>query len=203
MRMILVSALVAVLFVAAPESQSPSQTRPSGSLERPFSANGRISMDLSAGEYRISGTADPRIRLEWSVRDTEKLSQMEARAEIRGREAALTTDGPENANLKVDIRVPRQADLYIRLTAGELTIEDIEGNKDIALHAGELNIDVGRAEDYGRVEASVWAGEVNASPYQARKGGLFRSFDWRGQGKYRLEARLKAGEVRLYSRFRQ
>ena len=63
-----------------------------------------------------------------------------------------------------------------------------------------MNIDIGRTEDYRSVEASVWAGEVNASPYQARKGGLFRSFDWRGQGPYRLEARLKAGEVRLYSK---
>jgi hypothetical protein len=203
MRMILASALVGTLLVAAPHSQTPSETRPSGSLDRAFPANGRISMDLSAGQYRISGTGDYRIRLNWSTRDAEKSSRIEARAEVRGREAALTTDGPDNSNLKVEIQIPRHTDLYVRLTAGELTIEDVEGNKDVALHAGELNIDVGRAEDYGRVEASVWAGEVNASPYQARKGGLFRSFDWRGQGKYRLEARLKAGEVRLYSRFSQ
>ena len=201
MRMILASALVGTLFVAAPESQSPSQARPSGSLERPFTANGRISMDLSAGEYRISGTPDSRVRLEWSVRDRDKLSRVQARADVRGREAAITTDGPDNANLEVEIQVPRRSDLYVRLTAGELTIEDVEGNKDVALHAGELNIDIGRAEDYRSVEASVWAGEVNALPYQATKGGLFRSFDWRGEGPYRLEARLKAGEVRLYSRF--
>jgi hypothetical protein len=201
MRMILASALVGTLLVAAPESQSTSDTRPSGSLERAFPVNGRISMDLSAGQYRISGTGDSRIRLEWNVRDREKLRKVEARADIRGREAAITTDGPDNSNLRVAIQVPRRADLYVRLTAGELTIEDIEGDKDVALHAGELNIDVGRAEDYSHVEASVWAGEVNASPYQARKGGLFRSFDWRGQGTYRLEAHLKAGEVRLYSRF--
>ena len=74
MRMILASALVGAMWVAAPESQSPSEARPSGSLERPFIANGRISMDLSAGEYRISGTTDARVRLEWSVRDSEKLA---------------------------------------------------------------------------------------------------------------------------------
>jgi hypothetical protein len=199
MRMILTSALVATLLIAAPESQS--DTRPSGALERAFPANGRISMDLSAGEYRIAGTGDSRIRLTWSARDRHKLERTEAHAEVRGREAAISTDGPDDSNLKVDIQIPRRADLYVRLSAGELTIEDIEGNKDVALHAGQLNIDVGRRDDYGRVEASVWAGEVNAAPYQATKGGLFRSFEWRGQGKYRLEARMKAGEVRLYSRF--
>lgn len=201
MRMILASALVGGMFVAAPESQSTPETRPSGSLERAFTANGRISMDLSAGEYRISGTGGSRIRLDWSVKDREKLSKVRARADVRGREATIATDGPDNSDLDVAIQVPARADLHIRLTAGELTIESIEGNKDVALHAGDLNIDIGRAEDYGRVEASVWAGEVNASPFQANKGGLFRSFSWQGRGPYRLEARLKAGEVRLHSRF--
>jgi hypothetical protein len=40
MRMILTSALVATLLIAAPESHS--DTRPSGSLERVFPTNGRI-----------------------------------------------------------------------------------------------------------------------------------------------------------------
>jgi hypothetical protein len=159
-------------------------------------------MDLAAGEYRISGTGNQRIRLDWSVRDREKLAQVRARADVRGRDATITTDTPDNNNVKVAIQVPARADLYIRLTAGELTIEDIEGNKDVALHAGELNIDIGRAEDYHRVEASVWAGEVKAEPYQANKGGLFRSFDWRGSGPYRLAAHLKAGELHLYSKLR-
>jgi hypothetical protein len=202
MRIILTPALVGLMFVAAPRSQTTPEARPSGSLERAFTGNGRISMDLSAGEYRITGTTGNRIRLDWSVRERDKLSDVEARADVRGRDATITTEGPDNSDFQVEIQVPARADLRIRLTAGELTIEDIEGNKDVALHAGELNIDVGRPEDYGRVEASVWAGEVNAAPFQVNKGGLFRSFDWRGQGPYRLDARLKAGEVRLYSRLR-
>ena len=84
-----------------------------------------------------------------------------------------------------------------RLTAGELTIEGIDGNKDVSLHAGELDIDVGRAEDYRSVSASVWAGEVHASPFNVSKEGLFRSFSWSGKGAYTLEARLKAGEIDL------
>jgi hypothetical protein len=107
------------------------------------------------------------------------------------------TDGPDH--FEVDIQVPSRADLYVRLTAGELTIEGIEGNKDVGLHAGELDIDVGRPEDYKSVSASVWAGELHATPYNENKEGLFRSFDWTGKGPYTLEARLKAGEVRLHA----
>lgn len=199
MRMILATALLGTALVASPASQT-TETRASDGLERPFGANGRITMDLSAGEYRISGSPDNRIRLRWSVRYASDLAKVKARADVHGAQAAITTDGPSN-NFKVAIEVPARADLYIRLTAGDLAVKDVEGNKDIESHAGELDIDVGRADDYNRVDASVWAGEVQAAPYRITKGGLFRSFDWIGKGPYRLHARLKAGEIRLHSKF--
>jgi len=199
MRIIVASALLGTALVASLSSQTP-ESRPSDVLERPFAANGRISMDLSAGEYRISGSPDNRIRLQWSVRDARELSRVTARAQVNGSHAAITTDGPSN-HFKVAIQVPSRADLYIRLTAGELVVKDIEGNKDIESHAGELDIDVGRADDYNRVDASVWAGELHAAPYRITKEGLFRSFDWFGKGPYRLHAKLKAGEIRLRSKF--
>jgi hypothetical protein len=189
------TALVGTLFVALPASQESG--RLSDFLERPFASSGRISMDLAAGEYRITGGSD-RIRMDWRTRRASELRGVRARADVRGREAFIATDRDSDSGFEVDIEVPRRADLYIRLTAGELTIEDVEGHKDVALHAGEINIAVGRPESYERVEASVWAGDVNAAPYGLSKGGLFRSIDWHGTGPYRLKARLKAGEVRLY-----
>lgn len=195
-RMMVVSVLIGTALAAAPASQTTGDPRPSNGLERAFAPGGRIRMDLSAGEYRISGTADSRIRLHWSVRDADQLSKVKARADVRDRDATITTDGPNN-NFRVDIQLPARADLYVRLTAGKLVLEDVAGNKDIESSAGELDIDVGRAEDYRRVDASVWAGEIHASPFRAIKGGLFRSFDWTGPGPYRLHAKLKAGEIRL------
>lgn len=200
MRTIVITAIVGLALVALPESQSAQDSRPGGSLEQPFAANGRISMDLSAGEYRITGSPDSRIRLDWSVRDRDKLADVRARADVRGQDAAISTDGPDNGGFKVAIAVPTRADLYVRLTAGELTIEGIEGNKDVALHAGEVRIDVGRPQDYRIVDASLWAGDLDASAFGVNKGGLFRSFDRGGNGRYRLKVHLKAGEIRLYSR---
>jgi hypothetical protein len=198
MRTILLgAAMLGTLFVALPASQEPRQ---GNTLERAFAANGRISMDLAAGEYRISGTGGNRIRMDWSVRDRAELSDVTARADVRGLDAAITTDRRDgDSGFRVAIQVPRRADLFIRLTAGEMTIEGIEGHKDVRLHAGELNIDVGRPDDYQRVEASVWAGDVDARAFGLSKEGLFRSVDWRGKGPYRLKASLKAGEVHLYS----
>jgi len=175
------------------------QERPTDSLERAFASNGRIKMDLSAGEYRISGVSDNRIRLDWSVRDADQLSKVQARADVKGTEATITTDGPSN-HFKVNIQVPTRTDLYVRLTAGDLRIEQIEGNKDVEVHAGDVRIDVGRAEDYQKVDAGIWVGDLNARPFQISKEGLFRSFDWKGNGPYRLHAHLKAGDLRLISK---
>jgi len=178
---------------------SAQEARTSGSLERPFSANGSVKMDLVAGDYRITGSSHDRVRLDWSVREAEALPKVQAHAEVRGRELSITTDGPSNKGLKFTIEVPTQSDLFVRLTAGDLTIADVRGNKDIELRAGDLRIDVGSADDYNKVDGSLWAGDITASAFQIFKSGLFRSFDWTGKGPYRLHAHLMAGDLHLYS----
>ena len=194
MRISWAAALLAGTFAASVAAQSKA---PATSLERPFAAGGRITMDLSAGEYEITGAADSRIRLDWDVEDRDRLDEVDNRVTVKGTEARVATDGP-TGNFRVRIQVPVQSNLHIRLTAGEMAIKGIEGDKDVELHAGELDIDVIRAEDYGHVDAGVWAGEIHASPFRITKEGLFRSFDWSGKGKYRLHAHLKAGELRLH-----
>jgi len=81
--------------------------------------------------------------------------------------------------------------------AGQLDVRDETGDKDVALSFGQLKLDVGKAEDYGHVEASVNSGEINAAAFDVNKGGLFRSFDHNGPGKYRLYAHVGAGELDL------
>jgi hypothetical protein len=199
MRTILAPALLGVLVVTVASAQS--SDRPSDSLTRAFAAGGRIRMDLTAGEYRISGTNAEAIRLTWTVNDRDELSRTRTAVDVRGRDATIDIDGPgRNTNARhfaVAIEVPARSDLNVDLSAGELNIRGITGHKAIDLQAGELNIDVGRADDYRRVEASVWAGEVNGGPFGRNQGGLFRSFDWDGPGQYRLEVHLKAGEINL------
>jgi len=179
---------------------SAQDPRPSASLERPFVPNGLVKMALSAGDYRIVGSTQDRVRLDWSIRDAEALVKVRARADVRDHEVKITTDGPGNKGLRFTIEVPSRSDLYVRLTAGDLTMENIRGNKDVELRAGDLDIDVGEAADYKKVDASLWAGDIKASAFKVFKGGLFRSFEWEGSGPYRLHAHLLAGDLHLYSR---
>jgi len=196
----IVAAIFGAALIAGAAATTTQEARTSDSLERPFVSNGRIRMDLSAGDYRIAGTQNDRIRLEWRVQDAGQLSRVRVRADVRGADATISTDSPNNSRFKVLIQVPTQADLYVRLTAGDLRVESIRCNKDIELHAGDVDIDVGHPEDYHHVDASIWAGDLTAAPFHVYKGGLFRSFDWNGHGPYRLHARLKAGDLRLSSK---
>ena len=199
MRAAIAAAILGTVLVASASPQI--STRPSDSLERPFVQNGRIRMDLNAGDYVITGSKDNRIQVAWSAREAATLTKVHARADVRGSEATIAAGGPSNnSGLRFTIQVPSQTDLYVRLTAGDITIEDVRGNKDVELHAGDVRIDVGRPEDYSHVDASLWAGDINAAPFGVIKGGLFRSFEWSGGGRYRLHAKLKAGDLRLYSK---
>src|SRR5262245_13235539 len=185
MRALIAASLVAIGLVAVPASQSREPAAPT-SLERPFPSGGRVRMNLSAGEYLILGTLSNHVRLDWSLRDSSQLWRVKARAVVNGNEATVETDGPSNNGFRVEIRVPVKTDLDVRLTAGKITLEGVNGNKYVDSYAGEVNVDVGRADDYRSVAASVWAGEIQAPAFRADKGGLFRSLDWNGRGPYEL-----------------
>lgn len=198
MHQYVAAAIAALVLVAAPFAQSR-DARAAATLEREFAAGGRIHMDLAAGEYEIVGSPSNRIRLEASVESDDRLRDVRNRIDVRGASARITTDAPHNSDFHVVIQVPDRSHLVVRLTAGEMAIKGIEGDKDVELHAGELDIDIDRPDDYQHVDASIWAGEIHAAPYRISKEGLFRSFDWKGSGRYRLHAHLKAGELRLHA----
>jgi hypothetical protein len=87
--------------------------------------------------------------------------------------------------------------LYVRMPAGDLTVEGVSGDKDVELHFGDLTIAVGNAADYSHVDASVMSGDLEAAPFGESHGGLFRSFEKSGSGKYKLHAHVGAGDLTL------
>jgi hypothetical protein len=195
MKKLLASALAALLFLPA-SIASQSSDKQSGTVERDFAAGGTVQLDLSAGDYVIEGTTADRVRVTWHTQTADDARDVKVNARVRGSEATITTDGPGN-HFRVAIEVPRRSDLYLRMSAGDLDIIGIEGNKDVRLRAGDLSIEVGDPESYGQVTASVTAGDISASPFGVNTGGLFRSFSREGKGRFNLRAKLWAGDLRL------
>jgi hypothetical protein len=64
-------------------------------------------------------------------------------------------------------------------------------------YGGNVTIVVPNANDYGSVDLSVKAGDIDAAPFGGSKSGLLQTFTWSGKGKYTLRARLGAGSLAL------
>lgn len=187
--LVMIGFLVTVAHVHADE-------RSTDSTEVAFIDSGRININLTAGEHTITESTDNKIRVSWHVED-EDIREVDAHTEVNGSTAKIDVDGPSK-DFRTVIEVPRHSDLVVRLSAGELDIGPIEGDKDIRLRAGALNIEVGEIDEYGEVKGSLWAGDINAGPFSQEKSGLFRSVKWEGNGDHSLHFKLYAGDVNIH-----
>lgn len=182
------------IFVAVFQVAGGLQAQTAGSpVEKDFISGGKVEMTLESGDYEVRPSADNRIHVRWNEADKGVVVKLAA----NGKSADLRVENTPHNNFHARIEVPAATDLRIRMTAGDLTVSEIKGDKDIEMNAGDLRVSVGNANDWREVDASVTAGDLNASPFQARTGGLFRSIKWKGPGKYRLYIHLMAGDVNL------
>ena len=136
-------AAVALLVGSVPASQSTTGV----AVDKAFAPGGTITMKLAAGDYQISGRSDQKIRVAWRVDHAEDASRVKAEADIRGTTALVATTGVKNG-MHFTIDVPARSDIDVDLSAGDLEIRGIEGSKKVGSWAGDVSIDVGKAEQY-------------------------------------------------------
>jgi hypothetical protein len=169
-------------------------------IERPFDEGGCVSLSLASGDYSLrAGDAD-RIVVRWSADDEARakdLRKMSVDVHVDGRMATVVTDGPTK-HVHFTIEMPARSDVYLRVKAGDVDIQGIDGNKDIRMTAGDLTIGV-RPGTLWYVHGAVTFGDIDARPLGIDKGGIRKSFEWIGGGKYTLDARVFAGDLRLAS----
>jgi hypothetical protein len=163
-------------------------------MEKDFVSGGKLDITLESGDYNIRASSDNHIHVRWNEASAKGVR---VKLTTNGKSAELRVENTPHNNFHATIEVPALVDLRIRLTAGNLEIAGIKGDKDIEANAGNLNIAVGSSSDWDQVDASVTAGDLHAPAFQTASGGLFRSFKWKGPGKYRLHVHLTAGDVNL------
>ena len=162
-----------------------------------FNSGGKLRMYLRSGDFRIVGGTESKITVRITGGNAYRASDMRVQLEGSNTAANLTVSGGPKNDLEVTIEVPRKTGLFVRMPAGNLELRHVVGDKDAELHAGELIIDVGDVSDYSRVDASVYSGGLEASPFGESHGGLFRSFHKEGNGRYHLHAHVGAGDLTL------
>jgi hypothetical protein len=162
-------------------------------VEAKFVSGGHVRLSLCSSGTEVVGTDNSEIRVSYHPeRDSVRVRML-----ISGDHAELRLTGCPHNNFQARIEIPKTSALYVRMMAGQLNVRDVTGDKDVEVSFGQLDIDVGKTEEYARVDASVNSGEIDALAFGVNKGGLFRSFDQHGPGKYKLHAHVGAGQVDL------
>lgn len=165
-------------------------------VEARFSPGGQLNLQLCSSGVDLKGIDENLVRVSYRS-ERDRTDDVRVRLETSGSNAYVRVRGCPHNNFRLTVELPKSSDLYVRMFAGELNIKGITGNKDVQLHAGQLTMEIGQPADYAHVDASVSSGELDAAPFDVNKGGLFRSFDRSGPGKYRLHAHVGAGELDL------
>jgi len=190
---------LALLSVAAaiPRAPTDAQDLRDHPFEAALAPGTRLSMHLRSGDVLIRGRDDDKLRVRVDGRDLSRVKEVTLRVDRSDRAAALEVFGGPQNDVHVTIEEPRASALQVRMSAGDLTVDGITGDKDVELYAGDLIIGVGDPKTYAHVDASVLAGDIEASPFGEVHDGLFRSFEKTGPGTGRLHARVLAGDLIL------
>jgi hypothetical protein len=164
-------------------------------VQEKFAPGGFIRLHLSPGGYTIAGGDAASIQVRYKAANSDQLKRVKLKIRASALSADVSISDTPHNNFQATIEVPARSNLRIRVTAGEVIIDGVEGDKDVEVDFGRIEIKVPHPQEYGRRDASVRAGSIEASAFDVSKGGLFRSFEQSGPGKYRLHAHVTTGEI--------
>ena len=160
--------------------------------------NWPLEIELGSGDYQIVASASDSIAVVYDGNNAEAARKVEVQIGSGHGQNHLKIVGPK-ANFHAVIEVPRKTDLRVRMSAGGLRIGDVEGNKDIEIVAGNLELNSLHPQDYSQADFSVRIGDVYAPLFNTAKSGFWRSFKTAGPGKYRLHAHVGVGDMTLHT----
>ncbi len=167
---------------------------------RDFVAGGMLHVRLSVGDLHIKRSESNQIRLHYTVKSRRESRVKEAHVDIdiRGRDAHIEFHAPSGGNTQFDVEleVPQTTNLDVHEKVGDLTVENLEGDKDLELGVGDIRVAADRA-GYHLVRASAGIGDVNSDGYGETSGWLGKTLKYHGDGKYELHAHVGVGDITL------
>jgi hypothetical protein len=169
---------------------------------RDFVSGGILHVRLGVGDLRILRGESNKIRLHYTVKSRRESHVKNARVnfEVRGNDASIEFHASgNNTQFDVELEVPQNTNLDVHEKVGDLTVEDIEGDKDLTLSVGDIRVDAGHS-GYRLVHASTNIGDVNGNGYGETSGWLGKTLKYHGDGKYELRAHVSVGDITLHSK---
>jgi hypothetical protein len=172
----------------------------SHSESRDFAVGGTLHVRMSVGDLRIRRGDSNKIRLSYTVksRHEKNLKETKVDFDIQGNDAKIQFHSPGSGNTQFDVEleVPANTNLDVHEKVGDMTVEDVEGDKDLTLSVGDIRVDAEHA-GYRSVHASTSIGDVNGNGYGETSGWLGKTLRYHGDGKYELRAHVSVGDITL------
>jgi hypothetical protein len=172
---------------------------------RDFAPGGKVRIQFRAGDLKIGRGADAQhIVLRYTAekggdhRDGSDRAKLQF--ETRATEATLQLNSPADVHLHALIEVPGAVDLTVRMLAGDLIVDAVEGSKDLHHSFGDITVTGARKQYpqmYKSINASVRLGDVEGLAFEKSKGWLGKTAELSGQGEYSLRAHVNVGDIRF------
>jgi len=170
---------------------------------REFVAGGKIHVHMSVGDMHIRRGDSDKILVRYTVKSRRERNVKEARMDfdVHGREAMIEFHAPSGANtqFEVELEVPANTNLDVHEKVGDLSVEEVEGDKDLELGVGDIRV-MREQSTYKLVRASAGIGDVNGNGYGQTTGWLGKTLKYQGDGKYELRAHVGVGDITLEGR---
>ena len=167
---------------------------------RDFATGGMVHVQLNVGDLRIRRGDSSKIHLSYTIKSRRESHLKDARVDfdVRGNDASLEFHVPTGSNTQIDVEleVPQNTNLDVHAKVGDLTVENVEGDKDLSLGVGDIRI-ANEHSGYRLVNASTGIGDVNGDGYGETSGWLGKTLKYRGDGKYELRAHVGVGDIHL------
>lgn len=170
---------------------------------REFVTGGFVHVRMSVGDMHIKRGDSTKIKLEYTVKSHREKNVKNATLEfeIKGNDATIEFHAPSGGNTQFDVEleVPQNTNIDVHEKVGDLTVDNIEGDKDLSLGVGDIRIADGHA-GYKLVHANTGIGDVNSDGYGETSGWLGKTLKYHGEGKYELRAHVGVGDIKLEGR---
>lgn len=196
----LVSAMaIATLLAGGGAARADTNFPCAAPFDAPLRSEAHLIIDSRPAGLVIVGTDQETLHVTCTTNDRDQAGELHFHYSggADGGTFSITGGTMHHGGDQIRIEVPRRTGLRVRMGAGQVDVQEVAGDKDIELYAGQITI-TSHAWDYRSVSASVDIGEVDAPVYGADKGGFFRSVSKRfPDGEYRLHAHIMTGEIDL------
>jgi len=166
-------------------------------FETSLARGATLRLHLHDGDFRVVGADTDVLTVRAEGKNLDQARKVKITEVRDGDNLDLTLAHVPKNELQVTITIPRNTHLFARMRGGDLSVDGVVGNKDLALTGGDLTVGVGDPAQYAHVDLKVKFGDISGSQFGDPKGEIGNSVLRDGPGQYQLQAHVFAGDLTL------